>query len=99
MTLAVCANAIVAQTQVGTAAVANTLNLQEDTTNSAEVEQEAEQENECALAVCANVIGLQSQVGTAAVVNTANIFDEVSNSAEVEQEAEQENECETCNLC
>ena len=89
---------LVSQTQVGTAAVVNTANIfvdasHEGVINSAEVEQEAEQENECALAVCANVIGLQTQIGTAAVVNTANIFDDGFNSAEVEQEAEQENEC------
>ena len=90
--------------RVGTAAVVNTANIFDEVSNSAEVEQEAEQENECALAVCANAIGLQTQVGTAAVVNTANIFvdashDGVINSAEVEQEAEQENECATFNLC
>ena len=36
--------------------------------NSAEVEQETEQENECSeLAVCANVIVVQTQTGAAAV--------------------------------
>ena len=72
--LAVCANAIVAQTQVGTALVTNTATIQDDATNSAEVEQEAEQENECALAVCANVIGLQTQVGGATVDNLGGIL-------------------------
>ena len=67
--------------------------MEDGVINSAEVEQEAEQENECTLAVCANAIVAQTQVGTAAVTNTATIQDDTTNSAEVEQEAEQENEC------
>ena len=71
------------------------LELLEDTTNSAEVEQETEQENECETAICANIIGVQAQTGVAAVTNTGNILLDTTNSAEVEQETEQENECET----
>ena len=64
--------------------------------NSAEVEQETEQSNECGLAICANVIGVQSQIGAATVTNAlVATFDDakVTNSAEVEQETEQSNEC------
>ena len=65
-----------------------------DVINSAEVEQETEQENECGLAICINAIGAQSQVGAATVTNIENTFhdashDGVINSAEVEQETEQ----------
>ena len=42
-------------------------------TNSAEVEQETEQENECTdVALCDNLIGDQTQTGVAAVTNTLN---------------------------
>ena len=67
---------------------------QDDVPNTAEVEQETEQENECGLAICANVIGVESQIGAAAVTNAGSLLEDgVVNSAEVEQETEQENEC------
>ena len=98
MQIAICTNAIGVQTQVGAAAVTNTDNIFLDAShdgviNSAEVEQETEQENECELAVCANAIGVQTQIGAAAVANTAKFYDDGVNSAEVEQETEQGNEC------
>ena len=51
-----------------------TLNL----SNSAEVEQETEQENECEdAAFCTNGIGAQTTTGVAAITNTANVvFDD-----------------------
>ena len=83
-----------------TSAIANTANVVFDDsefTNSAEVEQETEQENECTdVALCINLIGAQTQTAASAIANTANVvFDdsEFTNSAEVEQETEQENEC------
>ena len=67
----------------------------EDVENSAEVEQVAEQGNECETAICANVIGVQSQIGAAAVANLGGNYEDIENSAEIEQVAEQGNECET----
>ena len=65
----------------GVAAVTNTDNSFHDANreiiNSAEVEQETEQENECAdFAICANVIGVKLQTGAAAITNTGNSFDD-----------------------
>ena len=103
--MAICANVIgVVQSQIGAAAVTNAFVATFDdakVTNSAEVEQETEQGNECETAICANVIGLQSQIGAATVTNAGvATFDDakVTNSAEVEQETEQSNECTDCNL-
>ena len=52
---------------VGEASVTNIADLIVDSevTNSAELEQEIEQENECGLAICANVGLVQSQIGEA----------------------------------
>ena len=90
------------KSQIGVAAVTNIIedgegNVISDANviNSAEVEQETEQGNECGLAICANVSLVQSQIGAAAVTNIDNVIDDanVINSAEVEQETEQANEC------
>ena len=99
--LAICANVIGGQTQLGVATVTNAFDtfgndlFDSNVINSAEVEQETEQSNECGLAICANVIRSQSQVGVAAVTNIDDLLDNsnVINSAEVEQEMEQSNEC------
>ena len=96
--LAICANVIGVQSQIGAAAVTNTGIASEDVPNTAEVEQETEQNNECTDALlCANVIGAQSQIGGLAAVTNAGVIEfddaEVTNSAEVEQETEQSNEC------
>ena len=78
----------VLKAQTAAASVINTANIEEDVSNSAEVEQSQEQSNNCEdFAACANVAGAQVQPAAASVINTANIFDEVSNSAEVEQSA------------
>ena len=69
--------------------------------NSAEVEQEIEQANECKEgAICANVAGAQLQTGVnALVINTGNFFDDSNNIAKVEQETEQDNKCEGLVTC
>ena len=64
-----------------------------EVSSSAEVEQEAEQQNGCTDAGCENIILLQEQGALAEVVNIGGHYEDVTNSAEIEQEAEQENEC------
>ena len=55
---------------------------QDDVSNTAEVEQETEQNNECTDALlCANVIGVQSQIGAAAVTNELSLLEDVSLTA------------------
>ena len=105
MNHAICANAILVQSQIGAATVTNAAVATFDdaeVTNSAEVEQETEQGNECETSICANVIGAQSQVGAALVTNAAvATFDdaEVTNSAEVEQKQNKKTNVKPCNLC
>ena len=65
----------------GVAAITNTANVVFDDSeliNSAEVEQETEQENECEdAAFCVNGITVQTTTGAAAITNTANVvFDD-----------------------
>ena len=77
---------------------------QEDVTNSAEIEQEAEQVNEeCEIfADCENTIVAQIQAeNSATVVNALFVNQEDgTNSAEIEQEIEQVNEkCDTIAAC
>ena len=87
------------QSQIGAAAVTNIDNLIDSSkvTNSAEVEQESKQENDCGISICVNFIGVQEQTAVADVTNVINtiIDSDVTNSAEVEQETEQESVCET----
>ena len=66
-----CINFSLAQLQTGVAAVTNIGNFIEDSevTNSAELEQEIEQENECVDAFCKNFALLQAQEGVAAITN------------------------------
>ena len=82
------------------AIVANELSILEDVSNSAEVEQAQEQENNCEdFAACANVAGAQIQVATATVANTLTAQEDTTNSAEIEQVQEQENNCEDVAVC
>jgi len=96
---------ITAEQLLNIATVVNTDFInQEDVTNSAEIEQEAQQVNEeCEIFVaCVNTIVAQTQtLNSATVVNTLFVNQEdVSNSAEVEQEIEQVNDqCDTFATC
>ena len=105
MIFAICENTIAQIQALNFATVVNTLFVnQEDVTNSAEIEQEAEQVNDqCdTIAVCENTIVAQSQaLNSATVVNTLFVNQEdVTNSAEIEQEAEQVNfSCDIFALC
>jgi hypothetical protein len=98
----ICTNTIDPQedTQAQSASITNVVggvsgDHYEDVSNSAEIEQKADQENkDCDGSICENFIGSQSQATTISNVvggSSGDSYEDVSNSAEVEQKADQEN--------
>ena len=85
---------------------ANANSNYKDVSTSAEIEQEAKQENNCELSdlvpACDNGISTQQQQAAISIeiggANANSNYKDVSTSAEIEQEAKQENNCELSDL-